>query len=490
LATRRRQVYELDAENAKLFDAYRELDDAQRKSLAESTKGAQAAKNQGKAVSYLKGEWKALVGTALGFIGVNQLIQQGIGLLRDYDERLKKISETQTKTAKGAVPLAALQAPEDVSRVLREAAAISAAEGISPEQGFNMFQRAQSVYGTFEEGKPQAVAAMRLAKLTQDPESAAEAIKIAYALGMTQEEFNSVLVGMAASSAADEAVFTRVSPFWSLFTGEGGEPEKYTGAAITNVLSQRIASEQLPTYVQAVSRTLTDVEDPIAQAITKDMEGTGRTFADLSNIERIRAIGQYVEKEYREISPEALKKAGITEQRESTAMATILAPDNLKRLEQILSEAPEMGERYRIEDRLGAISQEPIIRQKLLEEQTAAVAEATAMMGPESERARERAARVRAQGAEAGFGWGIDPETGEAGRLRRAAMIGEGSVQRPGAYGMYYQVAPESPRPSEQERLKEALEKQTQVLQEIAENTKSDKRSKPSETVSVRPEVE
>lgn len=441
---------------------------------------------------------------------MNALIQKGIGLFREYDQHLQKIGEKQVKAAGGAIPLAALQRPEDVQRVLREAAALSAERGVMPEVGFNYFQRGQSVRGTYEGGKESALAAMQLGLLTQDHETAAETIKIARELGMSQKEFNSLIVGAAATSAGDEAVFATAAPYWPMFTKKGGDPEKYFGAAITNVLSQRIDSSHLPTYVQAVSRTLTDVgaEDvsglkrdlTLQERITKSMEAEGRTFADLNNFERLMAIRGHVQRTYGEVTPETLQMAGIGEQRERTAMATLMTPQNFQLLAKVLGEAPEFAKTYDIGERLAAIQMEPAIREKYLEDKAAAQAEAWALMGPESEAARERAARARAIGAEGAFpeagplgswGLGVDEDTGEAGWLARAGRFGERTSQAPGAYGMYYDVSPDRrPMPAGQDRLQEALQENTKVLKEILkkEGQIVNNTAGPREQVSMRPE--
>ncbi|MDI9547981.1 MAG: hypothetical protein QM346_10315, partial [Chloroflexota bacterium] len=95
MATRRRMVYELDAEEAKALDAFRTLTAEQRRSLAESEKGTHAASRQGKAVRFLTAEWESLVAAGIGMIGVNEAIDDGIELLREYEEHLKSISERQ-----------------------------------------------------------------------------------------------------------------------------------------------------------------------------------------------------------------------------------------------------------------------------------------------------------------------------------------------------------------------------------------------------------
>ncbi len=488
----RRQTYELDADEGKLVDAYRNLTAEQRRMLAEGQRINQSTKQQAQSTGYLTNQWKSLVATAAGFIGVNSLIQKGIGLIKEYDNHLKKIDEKQVKAAGGAIPLAALQRPEDVRRVLREAAALSAERGVMPEVGFNYFQRGQSVRGTYEGGKESALAAMQLGLLTQDHETAAETIKIARELGMSQKEFNSLIVGAAATSAADEAVFAGTASYWPLFTKKGGDPEKYFGAAITNVLSQRIDSSHLPTYVQAVSRTLTDVgaedvsglkrELTLQERITKSMEAEGRTFADLNNFERLMAIRGYVQRTYGEVTPETLQMAGISEQRERTAMATLMTPENFQLLAKVLSEAPEFAEQYDIGERLTAIQMEPAIREKYLEDRAAAQAEAYAFMGPESTVARGRTAQVRAVGVETGYGLGVDEDTGEAGYVRQVQAY-EG-FQEAGIYHTPYGVYIDKDERAradrlQQDRLEEALRKNDETLRkilekegQIAENTK------------------
>jgi len=374
--------------------------------------------------------------------------------------------------------------------------------GVSPEAGFTYFQRGQSVRGTWEGGRESAIAAMQLGLLTQDHETAAEIIKIARELGMSQKEFNAVLAGAASSSAANEAVFANVAPYWPMFTGAGGEPEKYFGAAITNVLSQRIDSSKLPTYVQAVTRVLTGVgetdeeklkkkaekgELSLQEEVTKSMIASGRTFRDLNNFERLAEMRAIVQERYGEVTPETLEMFGIVEMREKTALATLFTPQNMQRLVRVLGEAPGYAAEWDIGERLADIQTDPAIRQKYLQDRSAATAEAFALMGPEAEAARERMARRRAVGAEVGYGMGVDLETGEAG-YRTRVLSGEYAREtaRTGQFGPYYDVRQPS-GPETQDRLEKALQENARVLREIAENTRADKKP---ERVVMRGEVE
>ncbi len=484
---KRRMTYELDADESKAMDAFRALDAEQRKMLIRGESINKSTQKQGEVTNWAAGQWKALVGAAMGMVGVNQVISKAIELIREYDQHLKSINEKQVKSAGGAIPLAALQKPEDVSRVLREAAAISAGMGVSPEVGFTYFQRGQSVRGTWEGGRESAIAAMQLGLLTQDHETAAETIKIARELGMSQKEFNAVLAGAASSSAANEAVFAQTASFWPMFTGAGGEPEKYFGAAITNVLSQRIDSSKLPTYVQAVTRTLTDVEGPLQKAVTESMDASGRTFRDLNNLERLAEMRAIVQEQYGEVTPETLRLAGISEMRERTALATLFTPQNMQGLVRVLGEAPGYAAEWDIGERLADIQTDPAIRQKYLQDRSAATAEAFALMGPEAEAARERMARRRAVGAEVGYGMGVNLETGEAG-YRTRVLSGEYAREtaRTGQFGPYYDVRQEG-GPEMQDRLENALQENARVLREIADNTRADKKP---ERVVMRGEVE
>jgi len=496
-------VYELDAEEAKALDAFRTLNAEQRRSLAESEKGTQAAGRQGKVVRILMGEWKSLVAAGMGMIGVNQAIRGGIELLREYEDHLKAISERQTKTAAGGVSLAMLQkSGTDVSRVLKEAAVLSAEQGISPEKGFEFFEQGQAIYGTFEKGAEAAVEALKLARVTGEPETAVGTIKIAEQLKMTQEAFNSLLVGAAVPSGANERVFAEVAPFWPLFTGKTGEPEPFFGAAATTALSQRIPNEMLATYVQAVNRTLTDVGVEtikelkkkggaltVQEQITKELLGsTGKTFRDLSQVERLEAIGDITKRRYGGVNAETLRLMGIEEQRERTALATILTPENMALLKQVLAEAPTYAQKYDLDERLRTLQQDPTLRKKFLKDQAVATAEAYAYMGPESDIARAKEAQKLAAAAEVGYGTGADLETGEAGFWRRVqtgttGTIGTGGTERMWAFGPYYDVRP--PSGMEQlDRLEGALQESIQVLREIASNTTPAKR----EQVSLRTE--
>ena len=241
-----------------------------------------------------------------------------------------------------------------------------------------------------------------------------------------------------------------------------------------------------------MTRTLTDVgetdeeklkkkaekgELSLQEQVTMSMIASGRTFRDLGNLERLAQMRAIVQEQYGEVTPETVRMAGITEMRERTALATLFTPQNMQGLVRVLGEAPEYADSWDIGQRLESIQMDPMIRQKYLQDRSAATAEAFALMGPESEAARERAARVRALGAEAGYGMGVDLETGEARFWRRAAMAGDerSALRGGGGYGGYYDMTPRVERSAE-DRLAEALDRNQKALEEIAENTRTDKK--------------
>ncbi len=162
-------------------------------------------------------------------------------------------------------------------------------------------------------------------------------------------------------------------------------------------------------------------------------------------------------------------------------------------LVRVLGEAPGYAAEWDIGERLAGLQTDPAIRQKYLQDRSAATAEAFAMMGPEAEAARARAAREREIAAGAQYGLGTDVETGGlsgwAGRGLRASHrqyeveSGIGAGMWGGAPG-----APTvEPWRGAVERLADGLDRNQQTLERIANYTEA---SKKPERVVMRGEVE
>jgi len=414
-----------DADVAKADKGFAKLSDAN-KNLEKSLKrSAKATKKRTTAME--RGFSKAK--TQLLAFGAGLLsLRAGLGVLSGIAKKLNEIEATRKDVGDPAIAFALLQPKGKEEENFLRSAIISAGAGVKPSEGLKAFIAEQSVSGSdFETAIPDVLSTFQLGKVISNQELAAETLKISQAFKVTQEEFNSLLVGSARVSGDIEIDFAKAASALLQFK-QGTEVDRFTGLSSLAAISAsgEFPKTQLREALQGLSRTITQPSD-----LTESIPG----FFELPIDERFQALRSKILSGQGDLTTASIKESGITEDINARALSALFA--RFEVFEETLRDIPTFTTKFDIEDRLKDIQAVGPIQEKFIAELAGAASELSTLVGPQAERARRELFSKLLTGAEAGGGaaFGVDTPTGEAGflqRLLRLLVIPQGPGFAPG----------------------------------------------------------
>lgn len=320
MATRRRQVYELDAENAKLFDAYRELDAAQRKSLAESAKGAQAAKRHTKETHGLAASFKRAAESMAGFISAQAAMSGIKTFINDITQALEKNKDAAQESIDAITRYSALMSmgPEDREFLMQHAGRLNLSEAASI--AFTGASRGASREGIVDILKEANIASM----MGEGPETISNIVTAHRASfgDRSLAQVSSMITNLAKESPFTTEQLANIAP---RITGIAGatEEDKVIGVALASAIGEGMGADARPELAATaarqflVKRTGDNVQEYFEQA---GVSG-GTAIDQIEQMARDVESGSLSEKRMKEMFGEEAAPAILSMLRSESAMS-------------------------------------------------------------------------------------------------------------------------------------------------------------------------
>jgi hypothetical protein len=359
-----------------------------------------------------------------GGLGLTNAFQQGIDMLKTYDERLGQVAIKQAEIAKEMISLQTLQEDYAGDQSL-SAARVGALYGVRPAQAIKATQEMQSKSGgSFEQGLEMAREVFKLQELQIPNESAREIIRFGTAVGMTPKEASSLIYGGAKESAFGPAEFSKGMP---AMTEWAESPE--AGVAAMVALSSLKQPEKLETFLRQSAVALTTendftkkfkMEKYVNEAVSQGYDPwmTRLSYAR-ENIAPNQNTGMY--------DLASMEKAGFTNLKEMQGLVVLL-----NRFDEIVTVYDKMKQRDvdLVDKDLTKLDEEPRISGMRKHERAAAFREIEQTWGGSGDKARERQERLDTIAQEMQFNpLYVDPTTGQPGYLGRIVHAGSQPVK-------------------------------------------------------------
>lgn len=363
--------------------AWQRTKDAQKQALRSGLAEMKAAsKEHDESVGGMSKRWASLGTSVLGAIGAMASISALSGVLRDIQERFKGISESADATAKAMKPLSVQVAGKEGPAFTRQAIAMGASQGLTPEETGALANTIKSIQGA--DFQKEFRTGAKLANLGVGGQDAAPIIQAGVVRGMGGQR--AAELALTASDIAPWAVgdVAKVVPktlgYSSLESGL---------AAGATLRTAGIPLEQMPASVEALQRVLTKDETPLARKFK--LKGLGEA-------ERIQKLSAAADAsgnraEFIRRMPEKYK---LGEEESRALRAALSMGGDYYAQQEAALRGTQTGEMDR---RFEAIMQDPLQKREFEGRRASAVSRAMQELGPMGDAAEQERARTQAQGA-------------------------------------------------------------------------------------------
>jgi len=473
--------YKLNIDEQKAVNALRNMTEAERKAALGMNQFAKSGKRAKTTSDKLGESVKAAALTYVSLQGAVQGLRAGLATLEKMDQYMRGIADRSNEASKSLISLAAMSDPATVKR----AAASGLKYGIAPAQAGSVYQTSLSFYeGDHDKAEKLAAAVMEGMRLGLERETAQKMGQLKGTGGPRR----GVAMGYEAAvqskwTPAELARGVRGAAFFN---------DKAFGLAALAALSrtEAIDPEQSPTYAAQGALGL-QVDTALSKKVAKHLKRGGGNYEALREEGRFNAIGDYLmnvealKRAKREgISLERaqeeafsigqLKRAGIPEKRQATALSVMLqnrefVNKNAGGLRGISAEGNELAAYWQ------TALKTPGVAKNYRDDMTMAQHAYRDLYSPEAEQAYSVDAKHRRRGLQMrqlGFGAWTDemgrPEWGWGGFWGALESGGQYAVHS-GAPG-YTQPAVRN-QGSEIERLEKVLHEDLQAINQSVENS-------------------
>lgn len=363
--------------------AWKRTKDAQKQALrAGLLEMKAAAKEHDESVAGMSSKWAGLATSVGGAIAGMASISAVLGVLRDIQERFKGIAESADATAKAMKPLAVQVAGKEGPAFTRQAIAMGAAEGLTPEETGALANTIKSIQGA--DFQKEFKTGAKLANLGVEGQDAAPIIQAGVVRGMGGQraaELALTASDRAPWSVADVAkVVPKTLGYSSLESGL---------AAGATLRTAGIPLEQMPASVEALQRVLTKDDTPLSKKFK---------LKGLNEAQRIQALSAAADAsgnraEFIRRMPEEYK---LGEEESHALRAALSMGGDFYGQQEAALRGTQTGEMDR---RFDAVMQDPLMKREFEGRRSTAVSRAMAELGPMGDAAEQERARTQAQGA-------------------------------------------------------------------------------------------
>lgn len=375
--------------------------------------------------------WKRGMSSALNFAGsltgigtAAGAVALAISSLREEHQRLLEKANASDAGAKGLKEFIALQAPGDAGREhVKQAVLKGAAAGVNAEAVGAIAQPIQSVVDANGDGVLDAEekkkfdedfgAALTLQKQGIKPEDAASVITANRTRGIGGSVAADKLIAAADKSVGGPADFARAGAAINQFENTD------TGLAVATALTaEGTPLEQLPTLVRGAALTLGSANDDSEFSKKFGLAGLSEEekIAKLREEGKRRGKGATEEERIADFSRSfKSKEGGSLDEEKARAMGLLVRQGGI--FDSTLEAVRAAEGSGLAEQKAAALAADPLAGSAMRSDAAAALQQADAMYGRESDAAREKKARLQEKGAwltREGGEAGVDPATGQA----------------------------------------------------------------------------
>lgn len=435
------------------------------------------------------------------FVASTLSVSKGVGLLKDFDDYLRKIGERNKTTADSMRSFALLQDKGQVASATAKLGKVASQYGIRPEDAAAMAGPIQSMYGgDLDKAMPDIQMAMKLRKMGVASETISEMAVASIPKGLSLGETASKFYNIAKDSPLDPEHIGLVTPAMAAYR------DPMTAAAVAAALKQGgLNTGSISDRTKDLGLAL-QLDSDLRKKAVKAAGGAQR-YESLSEIDQIEMMRRQVKDLNRDnkLDMGEVMRAGLLEQQKGQALALVF--EQMPALKQFRAAADTAGPDL-IGEELGKLEDDPNQRRALAMERQSARAEWLQYFGQSGElagKATDTSLVAGVENAAAGREFLNDPETGRAGfwstlwseltapspqrsgPTAGAGFVGTGATQPTGMVEEPTAQKVSRAEESMQKQVDEAAERyamqQLEVLKEIAANTR------PTNTGSVAPAV-
>lgn len=379
-----------DAQKAAARETHNEMErawirtkDAQRRWQRDSVREFKAAeKEYREGTGRIVDGWSSVGLKAGAAITAMMSASAVIGVLRDIQERFKGISESADATAKAMKPLSVQVAGKEGPAFTRDALAMGAAQGLTPEETGTLANTIKSIQGA--DFKKEFRTGAKLANLGVEGQDAAPIIQAGVVRGMGGQRAAELALTASDRAPWSVADVARVVPktlgYSSLESGL---------AAGATLRTAGIPLEQMPASVEALLRVLTKDDTPLSKKFK--LKGLGEA-------ERIQKLSAAADAsgnraEFIRRMPEKYK---LGEEESRALRAALSMGGDFYGQQEAALRGTQSGEMDR---RFDAVMQDPLMKREYEGRRATAVSRAMAELGPMGDAAEQERARTQATGA-------------------------------------------------------------------------------------------
>ena len=329
----------IDGDAAKAVQALEKTIDKQKTLIRELGKTGQesqrGAQKHGKAWSDASGKVLGGLKEIAGALGVGMGIAGAIGLVKkgmqEWKAYMTEVARLSKEAGQNVMAFAMMQAPKEMRPRVLETAAAAIPYGIKAGVAWNQVQAFQAQLGTYKKGLGAARATWQLQRTGVEPEAAASVVSLLMAQGLTGEQAARLPYAAGEVSAKDPAAIAGALPTALPFFG-GVKGGALTAAQIATRLSATIPTQQLGTFTKAAGLGLT--------RRPKFWKGLGFEKPGAKPWEQLAALSAAGL-----TTTAALETAGITETRQSAALAALVTdmPETTRVAAQVAGKYAQPG---------------------------------------------------------------------------------------------------------------------------------------------------